>query len=214
VTIPGWENNSTPIQVQGPQIHAPIGITQDPTIRIDFYIDTTHHVKKNLDAWMLAVQSKYNHINYAVEYMRDFDVSVIDSVIGNKSDFEKKPSFTQQLKDKFKQKPPLDAATKEYTIAKYKFMNCYPKSISSINLDNGSNDFMRVTVEIYYEQMITEYVGSLKDYEIKFPTEKKPKGIFGKAFAAGENFVKDKALGVADTAGGVVSGLKNNLRLK
>jgi hypothetical protein len=209
VVIPGWENAATPITVQGPLIHAPIGITQDPTVRIDFYIDTTHNVKKNLDTWMLLVQNKYNQLNYAVEYMRDFEVSVIDSVIGNKKDFETKPSFTQQLKDKFKQKPPLEAQTKEYTIARYKFVNCFPKSVSSITLDNGSSEYMRVSVEVYYEQMYAEYVGSLKDYEIKFPTEKKPKGIGGKLFAAGENFVKGAALGVADTAGGVVNGLKN-----
>lgn len=214
VTIPGYGFSAESFRVQSPMMYMPSGYEQDPIVRIEFLVDTTHMVRQYIDDWMSEVMNKITgQINYATDYMRDFEVTVLDSVVSNKKDFEKKPSFKDQLKDKFKQRPPLEPVTKEYEIAKYRFVNCWPKSVASVTLANDSPDHMKVAVEIHYEKMFVTYVGQSLEYELRFPQQKAPKGLLGKAMGAAQGFVQDKALGVADTAGGIVSGFKN-FRLK
>jgi hypothetical protein len=159
---------------------------------------------------MSMVQSRNTgKISYHSSYAKDFDVVIFDSVVENRDDFASPTGFKEQLKNKFLQKPPSVAKTKEYEVARYKFVDCWPKSISSIQFENGSSDFMRLSVEMYYERMYSVYVGSYDQYVLTFPQNKVPTGILGKAMNAGTQFLQQKGLDLADTAGGVVNKLKN-----
>lgn len=165
VELPTKEVYTDRSRIYGTNVEMPSDYQFGLTFDITFYVDASYKAVSMFDRWVdLVVRPLSNDIGYHKDYVGTVVVSIIDYSIANDGGDNNTASIVDEAAKRFaslnsirlnKESPSVKTVDSE--IARYTYLDAYPKAIKVKRLSNDAKDYQEVTITFAYRKVVPFY---------------------------------------------------------
>ena len=125
-------------------------LRQFPPLNLTFYLDYSHVVLEVIETWMKFINPIYSDDKQLNAYSR----------FNYPEDYKERIHLTKYERDWAKpnpRDPNSSIANNSSLMSQYEFVNCWPQNLTSMRLNYGGSNVLKVQVQFSYDRFFTKF---------------------------------------------------------